>query len=65
MPSPFTAADDAALLAYCRAEGNGVAHAMALRIAVSVWFARCPWADAVFGKQRVTGLIVARPARIC
>lgn len=63
MTSPFTAADDAALLAYSRAEGNGVAHAMALKIAVSVWFARCPWADTVFGRQRVSGLIVARPER--
>jgi hypothetical protein len=46
MPSQFIGADDAALLACPCAQENDVAHALAVNIAVSVWFARCPWGGA-------------------
>lgn len=60
MTAPFVRADEAALVAYTRAQNNGAAHAIALNIAVSVWFCRCPWVDGGWARVRVSRLLDAQ-----
>lgn len=62
MTAPFVTADEAALVAYARAQDNGAAHGIALNIAVSVWFGRCPWVDGGWARIRVSRLLDARAA---
>jgi hypothetical protein len=60
MTAPYARADEAALAAYARAQDNGAAHDIALNIAVSVWFCRCPWIDGGQARLRVSRLLDAR-----
>jgi hypothetical protein len=50
-------ADSAALEAYGRAYRSGARHALALNIAVSVWFCRCPHIDSRWARSRVSRLL--------
>jgi hypothetical protein len=62
MTAPFVRADEAALVAYSRAQSNGAAHETALNIAASVWFCQCPWVDGGWARLRVTRLLGERSA---
>lgn len=62
MTPSFAQADDAALAAYSRAHDSGSAHELALNIAVSIWFSRCPWIDGQAARRRVSRLLAARAA---
>jgi hypothetical protein len=57
MKTPFVQADEAALKAYSRAFANGTRHVVALNIAVSVWFCRCPQIDGRWARTRVLRLV--------
>lgn len=63
MKTSFVQADGAALQAYFRAHGGGAPHAVALNIAVSVWFCRCPHIDSRSARLRVSRLLDASAAR--
>ena len=60
MTTSFGQADDAALGAYRRAYDGGAPHVVALNIAVSVWFCRCPQVDGRWARRRVSRLLDAR-----
>jgi hypothetical protein len=57
MKSNYLEADSAALDAYRRAYGGIGKHALALNIAVSVWFCRCPHIDSRAARRRVSRLL--------
>jgi hypothetical protein len=57
MNSNYLEADSAAMDAYRRAYGGGAKHALALNIAVSVWFCRCPHVDSRWARRRVSRLL--------
>ena len=57
MSSREAAANQAALNAYFKARGDGRAYASAVNIAITVWFARCPWADGRDARTRVLELL--------
>lgn len=57
MTESYYEADQAALDAYRRAYGGGAYHALALNIAVSIWFCRCPHVDARWARKRVSRLL--------
>jgi hypothetical protein len=59
MNTTYVEADHAALCAYRRAYGAVGDHALALNIAVSVWFCRCPHIDSRLTRQRVSRLLDA------
>lgn len=63
MDSSRTRADEAALNVYFRSRDNGSPHELALNVAVSVWFARCPWIDGREARARVTALLDEAAAR--
>ena len=64
MTISYDEADRAALDAYKRTNVGGTGHALALNIAVSVWFCRCPHVDSRWARRRVSRLVdaIARPA---
>jgi hypothetical protein len=55
--SNYLEADSAALEAYRRAHHDGAKHVLALNIAVSVWFCRCPYVDTRWARRRVSLLL--------
>jgi hypothetical protein len=55
-------ADCAALDAYRRAYARGAEHEIALNIAVSIWFCRCPKIDTRLARRRVSRLLGERYA---
>lgn len=63
MDSNYSEADSAALDAYRRAHGDGAYHSLALKIAVSVWFCRCPHVDRRWAWNRVVRLLDASAGR--
>jgi len=60
----YNEADRAAVDAYKRTHVGGTGHALALNIAVSVWFCRYPSVDPRWARRRVSRLLdaIARPA---
>jgi hypothetical protein len=50
-------ANRAALDAFVKARGEGRDHGLALNIAITVWFAQCPWADGRDARTRVIELV--------
>jgi len=63
MTTSFAQADDAALEVYFRVYDGGAPHPIALNIAVSVWFCRCPQVDGRQARMRVSRLLDARALR--
>ena len=57
MKSEYLEADSAALDAYRCAYRGRANHALALNIAVSVWFCRCPHIDSRRARRRVSLLL--------
>jgi hypothetical protein len=57
MSTKFHEADTAAMDAYKRCCCDGVNHALALNIAVSVWFCRCPHVDTHWARRRLARLL--------
>lgn len=53
----YSEADSAALEAYRRAYRGETEHVLALNIAVSVWFCRCPHIDSRLARRRVSRLL--------
>jgi hypothetical protein len=58
----FREADCAALEAYRRTYAGGIEHEVALNIAVSIWFCRCPQIDARLVRRRIGRLLDERYA---
>ncbi len=57
MSSHESVANQAALNAFVKARAEGRAYGLALNIAITVWFARCPWADGRDARTRVLELV--------
>ena len=57
MSSPEAVANQAALTAFVKPRDEGRAYALALNIAITAWFARCPWADGRAARTRVLELL--------
>jgi len=57
MSSREAMANQAALTAFLKARSEGRAHGSALNIAITVWFALCPWADGRDARTRVLELV--------
>jgi hypothetical protein len=57
MSSREAVANQAALNVFIKARDEGRARGLALNLAITTWFARCPWADGRDARARVLELV--------